>query len=81
MKVCIVGAGLSGLSSALSLEKYGFVPDVYEQFDCPGGMVPFMVCLLQLIKKPIPDPLINYFYHYYLGCVGKYWLIKSYGGI
>lgn len=59
MKVCIVGAGLSGLSCALSLEKYGFAPDVYEQFDRPGGMVPYMVCLLQLINKPIPDPLIS----------------------
>ncbi|SHK37547.1 FAD-dependent oxidoreductase [Desulforamulus aeronauticus] len=31
MKIAIIGAGLAGLSAALTLEKNGFIPDVYEQ--------------------------------------------------
>ncbi|MFZ5647161.1 MAG: NAD(P)-binding protein [Bacillota bacterium] len=59
MKVCIIGAGLSGLSCALTLEKYGVEPDIYEQFDRCGGRVPFIICLLQIIHRPVADHLID----------------------
>lgn len=59
LKVCIIGAGVSGLSCALTLEKYGIIPDIYDQFDYCGGRVPFVVCLLQIMHRPIKDPLIS----------------------
>ncbi|MFZ5642797.1 MAG: NAD(P)/FAD-dependent oxidoreductase [Bacillota bacterium] len=59
MKVCIIGAGLSGLSCALTLEKYGIMPDIYEQFDRCGGRVTFITTLLQIMNRPIKDPLTD----------------------
>lgn len=59
MKVCIIGAGIAGLSCALTLQQQGIKPDIYEQLDRCGGRVPFIVCLLQIMHRPIPDPLKN----------------------
>lgn len=59
MKVAVLGAGPAGLSCALTLEKLGISPDIYEQFDRCGGRVPFVVCLLQLMNRPVPDALAN----------------------
>ncbi|WP_376741764.1 NAD(P)-binding protein [Pelotomaculum terephthalicicum] len=41
MRICIIGAGISGLSCALTLEKYGIIPDIYEQYPKTSAKQPF----------------------------------------
>ncbi|MEO1484805.1 MAG: NAD(P)/FAD-dependent oxidoreductase [Bacteroidota bacterium] len=38
-KIAIVGAGVSGLTAALVLEKHGYAPEIYEASDAVGGRV------------------------------------------
>jgi len=59
LKVAIIGAGVSGLACAITLEKNGIVPDVFEQLGQSGGRVPFHGALLQLMQRPVPDPAID----------------------
>jgi len=57
VKVAIIGAGVSGLACALTLEKHGIVPDVFEQLHRPGGVTPSIQTILQVIHRPAEDPL------------------------
>lgn len=41
------------------MEKYGIIPDIYDQFDQSGERVPFTVNLFNLFYRPIEDPLID----------------------
>ncbi|HEX9251594.1 MAG TPA: FAD-dependent oxidoreductase, partial [Ignavibacteriaceae bacterium] len=36
-KICVIGAGLGGLSAAIRLANKGFEVDLYEQNNIPGG--------------------------------------------
>jgi len=36
-RICVIGAGLGGLSAAIRLANKGFEVDLYEQNNTPGG--------------------------------------------
>jgi phytoene dehydrogenase-like protein len=36
-KICVIGAGLGGLSASIRLANKGFEVDLYEQNNTPGG--------------------------------------------
>ncbi|MFZ5652441.1 MAG: NAD(P)/FAD-dependent oxidoreductase [Bacillota bacterium] len=56
MKVAIVGAGPSGLSCALELERHGIFPVVFEQRHRPGELFNHSAAVLKLFTRPF-DPL------------------------
>lgn len=69
LKVAIIGAGVSGLSCALELEKYGVKPVIYEKNSFIGEMHPHVTAIFDVIVRHIKDPkqdMIKYF-KYQLG--------------
>ncbi len=54
MKVAIIGAGLSGLSCAIELEKHGINPDIYEKKDYVGDECDFTAVILRMFE-PYPS--------------------------
>jgi flavin-dependent dehydrogenase len=61
MKIAIIGAGLTGLSCAHELERYGISPIVYEDDNFIGDKEPHISCILNIVIRPISDP-IKYFH-------------------
>jgi digeranylgeranylglycerophospholipid reductase len=57
MKVAIIGAGTSGLSCALELEKYGIFPVIFERNGFIGEYHPHVSAFLGLITRPVGDPV------------------------
>lgn len=69
MKVAIIGAGLSGISCALELERYGVKPVIYEKNSFIGEQHPHVTAIFDVIVRHIKDPrqdMIKYF-KYQLG--------------
>lgn len=57
MKVAIIGAGTSGLSCAIELERHGINPVIFEQNDFIGEYHPHVSAFLGLITRPATDPI------------------------
>lgn len=55
MKVAILGAGLSGLSCAITLEKHGLEPVVYEKRSQVGDRFVNGEVMLSILHRPIGD--------------------------
>lgn len=58
MKVAILGAGLSGLACAKYLEDNNIEPVIYERRHRVGERFPNMEAVMQLMYRPIKDPVI-----------------------
>lgn len=55
MKVTIIGAGTSGLSCAIELERNGIYPTIFERNDFIGEYHPHVSALLNLVTRPATD--------------------------
>ncbi len=57
MKVAIMGAGLSGLSCALTLEKFGITPSVFEHRGEVGQRYVLNEAIVSMFHSPINDSI------------------------
>lgn len=57
MKVAIIGAGTSGLSCAIELERNGIYPVIFERNGFIGEYHPHVSAFLGLITRPAADPI------------------------
>ncbi len=73
MKIAIMGAGLSGLACAVTLERLGVEPVIFENRSRPGDRFVNGEILLSALNRPVND-CIAYFseeYNIYLKPVGN----------
>lgn len=57
MEVAIIGAGLSGLSCAIELERHGIKPVILEKRAHIGEALDYTVIWPRVMSRPIMDPL------------------------
>lgn len=57
MNVAIMGAGLSGLSCAITLEKHGIKPTIFEKRTCVGDRFINGEATFSILNRPIKDDL------------------------
>ncbi|KPL58423.1 FAD-dependent oxidoreductase [Rossellomorea vietnamensis] len=55
MKIAIIGAGLAGLSCALTLEKYGYQADIFERRAMVGDRFVIAEAMFSIFHSPFPD--------------------------
>jgi len=55
MKIAIMGAGLSGLSCALTLEKYGYQADIFERRAMVGDRFVIAEAMFSIFHTPYDD--------------------------
>lgn len=55
MKVAILGAGMSGLSCAITLEKYGIEPVIFEKRNCIGDRFVNAEAMFSIFNRPVKD--------------------------
>ncbi|GAB6158234.1 NAD(P)/FAD-dependent oxidoreductase [Desulfotomaculum varum] len=58
MRIAIIGAGVSGLACAHELERLGLAPDIFEERPRCGELFPHVAGILQLMHRPVRDPLV-----------------------
>lgn len=59
MRVAIAGAGPGGLACALTLEKPGICPDIYERSSRVGLNVPLVYLMLDLFQAGFSDSTLG----------------------
>ncbi len=57
MKVAIMGAGLSGLSCGIILEREGIIPTIYEKRSRVGDRFIYGEIMMEVLNRPIEDSL------------------------
>lgn len=57
MRVAVIGAGISGLACALTLEGLGIRPDVFEKRDDVGCLIPLVQAFLHISHPGLGDQL------------------------
>lgn len=57
MNIAIMGAGLSGLSCAITLEKYGVQPTIFEKRSRVGDRFVNAEAMLSILNRPIKDSI------------------------
>lgn len=57
MDVAILGAGMSGLSCAITLERHGINPVIYEKRSCPGDRFVNAEAMFSILNRPSGDSL------------------------
>lgn len=57
MRVAIIGAGVSGLSCAIELERHGVRPVIYEKRAHVGEALLYSIIWPRVINRPLQDPL------------------------
>lgn len=68
MDIAIMGAGMSGLSCALTLEKQGIQPCIFEKRNCVGDRFVNAEAMFNILNRPVPDclPYLKDTYDIYL---------------
>ncbi len=79
MKVAIMGAGISGLSCAITLERYGITPNIFEKRNCVGDRFVNAEAMFSILNRPVKDslPYLAENYHINLkpiSCVDKFFV-------
>jgi digeranylgeranylglycerophospholipid reductase len=57
MKVAIIGAGISGLSCAVELQRLGIKPDIFEKTKTLGDKPGYMIAFLRLFYRSLRSPM------------------------
>ncbi|GCD12396.1 NAD(P)-binding protein [Clostridium tagluense] len=73
MEVAIMGAGMSGLSCAITLEKYGITPTIFEKRNSVGDRFVNAESMFSILNRPVKDciPYISKNYHIDLRPIDK----------
>ena len=58
MDVAILGAGISGLSCAITLEKQGVSPVIFEKRSCVGDRFVNAEAMFSILNRPIKDCIV-----------------------